>query len=234
MSVETDTDHNMKRYRSGDHIRCATIRSYETGLHFMRENVCSDGEWIDSGECTSESYETFKVIIPLCPATILLLGWARSYHIRKQLAALAQVPEPIEMGSIRRSACHTMASQANAAIVGRSNVNAVSGTRWAPGERVDVETAEGIEHDAVVLGPGDTCGEVRVRFTDGQIDSWPVEDIYTSLPVLQPAVDDVDDEILIAERGIADAETSMPLEVQSGPVESSHVNPVHNMQQQSL
>ena len=95
---------------------------------------------------------------------------------------------------------------------------------------MDVETAEGIEHDAVVVGPGDTCGEVRLRFTNGQIDSWPVEDIYTSLPVLQPAVDDVDDELLVVQGDFAPAETIMPLEVDPGPVESSHLNPVFNIQ----
>jgi hypothetical protein len=43
---------------------------------------------------------------------------------------------------------------------------------------VDIETEDGIEFGATVLGPSESLDkrEMRVRFADGVIDDWPIED----------------------------------------------------------
>jgi glycine/D-amino acid oxidase-like deaminating enzyme len=53
--------------------------------------------------------------------------------------------------------------------------------RWRPGDVVDVETEDGIERGAIVLGPAQGEGHNlanfrRVRFADGVVDDWDVED----------------------------------------------------------
>ena len=45
------------------------------------------------------------------------------------------------------------------------------------GQTVDVDAEDGIER-AIILGPsksGDT-DEMRIRFADGTVDDWPLED----------------------------------------------------------
>jgi hypothetical protein len=55
------------------------------------------------------------------------------------------------------------------------------GGQWYAGDVVDVDTEEGMQCDAVILGPskdGDP-DELRVRFADGDVDDWPFEDFRT-------------------------------------------------------
>ena len=50
---------------------------------------------------------------------------------------------------------------------------------WQPGDIVDVDVEDGMEFGATVLGPsisGDTS-ELSIRFADGVVDDWPVEEL---------------------------------------------------------
>ena len=55
--------------------------------------------------------------------------------------------------------------------------------RWEPrtytaGDIVDVETEDGTEYAATILGPSTSCDgrEMRIKFADGIVDDWPVSD----------------------------------------------------------
>lgn len=50
--------------------------------------------------------------------------------------------------------------------------------KYKPGQKVDVESEDGWEYGATVIGPaksGDS-DELRIRFADGVVDDWPVAD----------------------------------------------------------
>jgi hypothetical protein len=54
--------------------------------------------------------------------------------------------------------------------------------RWEIGQHADVETEDGLERGAKILGPsvsGDAA-EIRIQFADGTEDDWPVEDLTPS------------------------------------------------------
>ena len=50
--------------------------------------------------------------------------------------------------------------------------------KYKPGEKVDVESEDGWEYGATVLGPAQSgdADELRIRFADGVVDDWPVAD----------------------------------------------------------
>ena len=51
-------------------------------------------------------------------------------------------------------------------------------THWAVGETINVDTEDGLETGAVILGVSEagTANEMRIQFADGTVDDWPVTD----------------------------------------------------------
>ena len=49
---------------------------------------------------------------------------------------------------------------------------------WAVGDVVDIDTEDGLERGATVLGPSDSrdASELRIRFQDGTVDDWATDD----------------------------------------------------------
>ena len=49
---------------------------------------------------------------------------------------------------------------------------------WKVGDTVDIDTADGVEKGAVILGPavGGDAAQMRVKFPDGSVDDWDIED----------------------------------------------------------
>ena len=50
--------------------------------------------------------------------------------------------------------------------------------KWYAGQRVDIDTEDGMEFNARILGPpaqGKVLEEMRVHFADGTVDDWPVD-----------------------------------------------------------
>jgi hypothetical protein len=63
------------------------------------------------------------------------------------------------------------------------------GMQWRPGEVVDVDTEDGMEFGAVVLGPssrGDDADEMSARFADGVIDDWSTAEFCQPTKICQP------------------------------------------------
>jgi hypothetical protein len=48
---------------------------------------------------------------------------------------------------------------------------------WPANTLVEIDTEDGLETGAMVLGPGAKPTERKVRFADGSVDDWPVEDL---------------------------------------------------------
>ena len=50
--------------------------------------------------------------------------------------------------------------------------------KYKPGDKVDVESEDGWEYGATILGPakGGNVDEMRIRFADGVVDDWPISD----------------------------------------------------------
>lgn len=60
---------------------------------------------------------------------------------------------------------------------------AARSTSWVAGEIIGVDTEDGMEWGVRVLGPAESASpaEMQVRFTDGSVDDWPVEDFRKTL-----------------------------------------------------
>lgn len=50
---------------------------------------------------------------------------------------------------------------------------------FQPGDTVDVESEEGWQYGATILGPaiGGNADELQIRFADGDVDDWPISDL---------------------------------------------------------
>jgi hypothetical protein len=60
---------------------------------------------------------------------------------------------------------------------------AAAAVRWQPGDVVDVDTEDGMEFGAIVVGPSvsGNAGELSIRFADGVVDDWPVDEFRSRL-----------------------------------------------------
>lgn len=60
----------------------------------------------------------------------------------------------------------------------RSSQDSTRADKWPTGRTIDVDTEDGLEVGAVILGPSTTGNkkERQIQFSDGVIDDWPVED----------------------------------------------------------
>ena len=66
--------------------------------------------------------------------------------------------------------------------------------KWYKGQTIDVDTEDGLEEGAEILGPpvGPDQSEMQVRFADGVIDDWPVAEFRRQSG---DALDDAEEEV---------------------------------------
>ena len=81
-----------------------------------------------------------------------------------------------------RTEPYTYEPRASVQDAGQATEVAEPSRKFRPGDVVDIETEDGIELGATVLGPSESLdvSEMRVRFADGVIDDWPIEDLKSA------------------------------------------------------
>ena len=91
-------------------------------------------------------------------------------------------------GAIRRlSSAAGSVSEARQARVEQLRSSAKEAT-WAVGDIVDVDTEEGMQCGVRIIGPSESGDkeEMRVKFADGDVDDWPIDDFCRPKSLLEP------------------------------------------------
>ena len=120
----------------------------------------------------------------------------------------------VAMGTIRSAtrpislSFHASRDGGRAAAAATASPATSAEIKWMAGDVIDVDTEDGIEFGAIILGRADSGGkdQMRIKFYDGLVDDWPIEDFR--VPVLPDAANDgaKDDILADLEQQLAELE----------------------------
>ena len=182
--LQGDNQHHEERHPNGELVNCATVDSPSTGFHIGRANQCVKGEWADAGTCPNAFDSMVQGLMFVIPAVILGVGCMMNARNKRQLAALEEELEGAPAGSFwvaqdvlqAAAAAQDGVASSSPRLLSAPPQHSIAASGWAVGQCIDVDTEDGVERGAVILGAGDGPDEMQVRFVDGQRDSWPVAD----------------------------------------------------------
>ena len=106
---------------------------------------------------------------------------ANSFEVEKVQRAAAKASEQAQAAQAR-SVAETRSTAAASTSPGKDSASFRSAFKTAMfqrGDTVDVESEEGWQYGATILGPaiGGNADELQIRFADGDVADWPISDL---------------------------------------------------------